>query len=317
MTVILSFQGWCLIRLATDPDPSDEPRGVSGYTFAFPGEPPLDRIVRFQRPDDPRLVRSHSPDIGVTVTGAVRTDTNESIEGLNDASVNLDGEPKLENRNWTLTLPGREPIVPFNLRITKEPLKISRDAPLDPKTPDQPIWRASAAALAAHGADGINPEPKTVRDATGIRSSIAEVKKRLKLLCADLETKTKTETETVAALHGRIAELKYALANPTDRRVTVRQFVERFSFPMVGPRGQVDDPEVLLGGQLDQLAPWNVSFWIGGWDPDLLCAYVKGELKIPLLAAAGQGPAMSAGRPEASRSARLTAASSASERPRT
>jgi hypothetical protein len=33
------------------PDPSDEPRGVSGYTFALAGEPDLDRLLHLQ-PDE-------------------------------------------------------------------------------------------------------------------------------------------------------------------------------------------------------------------------------------------------------------------------
>ncbi len=41
--LVVRFRGWCTIRLPTDPDPSDEPRGASGYTFAFSGEPDLDR----------------------------------------------------------------------------------------------------------------------------------------------------------------------------------------------------------------------------------------------------------------------------------
>ena len=53
--LLLRFQGWFELRLATDPDPTDEPRGVSGYTFAFGCEPPLDRVLRFQPGD--QLVR--------------------------------------------------------------------------------------------------------------------------------------------------------------------------------------------------------------------------------------------------------------------
>ena len=44
--VVCSFTGWVQVRLATNPDPTDEPRGVSGYTFALPGEPDLDRVLR-------------------------------------------------------------------------------------------------------------------------------------------------------------------------------------------------------------------------------------------------------------------------------
>src|SRR5512133_460655 len=50
----LHFAGWFQCRLATDPDPADEPRGVSGFTFAYPGEPDLDRVIRFARPEAQR-----------------------------------------------------------------------------------------------------------------------------------------------------------------------------------------------------------------------------------------------------------------------
>ena len=46
--IILHFSGWAQGRIPTDPDPSFEPRGVSGYTFALPGEPDLDRVIYFQ-----------------------------------------------------------------------------------------------------------------------------------------------------------------------------------------------------------------------------------------------------------------------------
>ena len=39
------------------------------------------------------------------------------IAALVGANVDLLGKPKLENRNWTLTPAGYEPIVPFELRI--------------------------------------------------------------------------------------------------------------------------------------------------------------------------------------------------------
>ena len=41
MKIWLKFTGWFQCRLATDPDPTDEPRGVSGYVRAVAGEPDL------------------------------------------------------------------------------------------------------------------------------------------------------------------------------------------------------------------------------------------------------------------------------------
>ena len=50
----INFAGFFQIRLPTDPDPTDEKRGVSGYTFALAGEPDFDRILRLHDPVAPR-----------------------------------------------------------------------------------------------------------------------------------------------------------------------------------------------------------------------------------------------------------------------
>ncbi|MEA2694349.1 MAG: hypothetical protein QOJ16_3736, partial [Acidobacteriota bacterium] len=44
----IQFQGYFLCRLATDPDPTNEPSGVSGYTMALVGEDELDAVIRTQ-----------------------------------------------------------------------------------------------------------------------------------------------------------------------------------------------------------------------------------------------------------------------------
>ena len=116
MNLVLEFEGWCSLRLPTDPDPSDEPRGISGYTFAFAGEPDFDRILNLQ-PRAGMHYRSHGPELGVTVRSAQRAPTAARCRRSQGARVDLLGEPIIENRNWTLTLPGFEPIVPFHLRI--------------------------------------------------------------------------------------------------------------------------------------------------------------------------------------------------------
>ncbi len=61
----LEFEGWWQCRFATDPDPADDPRGVSGPTFVVAGEEPLDRIIRWQSPRFPRYPMEKS--VGVTV----------------------------------------------------------------------------------------------------------------------------------------------------------------------------------------------------------------------------------------------------------
>jgi hypothetical protein len=278
LQLVVSFAGWCQLRLPTDPDPTDERRGVSGYTFAFAGEPDLDRVLYLQPPPD-FTPRSHTPPLGVKVVSAVRTDGTE-VPALVGATVDLLGQPMLENRNWTLTLPGFEPIVPFDLQIAGA-ATLRRDAPLNPADPEQPVWQVSQAQLNAMGASGMEYEPATIGAATGIWDSLRVVEQRLAALKD--ERRHTSEPTAAVALDGRIAELEYAVANPRDRRVLARYFVERFGFPMAGA-ASVEDSGGVLGGPIDTTTPWMIGFWLGAWDPDLLCLYMTGALEVPYAA---------------------------------
>ena len=290
--LIVQFEGWCQIRQPTDPDPCDEPRGASGYTFAFGDEPDLDRIIRLQ-PHDDVPVRSHGWPIGVTVKDAVRHAGNETsrIELLPGATVELLGAPKLENRNWTLTDAGFEPIVPFDLRIRSDALSIRRRAPLDVARPTRPLWKQPPAVLAAHAANGIELEPETVGKATGIWVSRQVAVERRAKLQKDLEaarSKTPPDEAELAILTGRIAELTIGIDDPSNRRVASRYFVERFGFDMLGEVEIVGDERGVLGGTLtrgsDAAGAWGIRFWMGAWDPDVLSAYFVGALDAPYAA---------------------------------
>jgi hypothetical protein len=127
-------------------------------------------------------------------------------------------------------------------------------------------------------------EPQTIGRATGMWNPALLVSERLRLLEADLKALIgggASDPVAEAALRGRIAELKIAVANPTDRRVMARQFVERFAYPIGGLDAQVSGGSGIFLGALDLKTPWPVSFWFGSWDPDLLCAYLQGSLQIP------------------------------------
>ena len=285
-TLVIQFQGWCIIRLATDPDPPDEPRGVSGYTFAFAGEPDFDRIVRLQPPRGYKP-RSHGPKkLGVFVTTAERIDNGSTVNipALAGAKVSLLGKPRLENRNWTLTLPGYEPIHPFNLSITNASIKIRRSAPFDPKNPNLPVWKVPRDKLLAHGANGMEAEPETIGRATGIWDPLLLVTQRKRLL--ELDLAAETDPVARAALRGRIAELTIGITNTQppakgDRRVTARNFIERFGFTMEGVKPKIEDRGNALQGKLNPNAAWSINFWLGAWDPDLLCAFMEGSSRIP------------------------------------
>jgi hypothetical protein len=47
-----------------------------------------------------------------------------------------------------------------------------------------------------------------------------------------------------------------------------------------GDRVQVRGEE-LLGGIVDREAPWNLKFWMGGFDGDLHRGYLRGTLAVP------------------------------------
>jgi hypothetical protein len=284
-TLVVQFAGWCIIRVATDPDPPDEPRGVSGYTFAFAGEPDLDRIVRLQPPEG-YVPRSHGPTkLGVFISKAQRLDTTGPVDVpvLANSKVELLGEPRLENRNWTLTLPGYEPIDPFDLSITGAGVRIRRSAPIDPDHPEMPIWQIKQDKLRGHGAQGMEFEPETIGRATGMWDPLLVVTERKRLLEQDLTAET--DPTKRAALQGRIAELTIGI-NTKDRRVRSRLFVERFGFDMLGANAkQEGDPQAFLGAlDVNPKTPWRINFWLGAWDPDLLCAYMEGSLHIPYAA---------------------------------
>jgi hypothetical protein len=65
------FEGRFMCRIATDPDPTIEARGASGYTMALPGEPPLDQIIRFQPDDVSKKLRAPAEGFGIKVGVAV------------------------------------------------------------------------------------------------------------------------------------------------------------------------------------------------------------------------------------------------------
>jgi hypothetical protein len=285
--LILQFEGWCLIRLPTDPDPPDEPRGISGYTFAFGDEPDLDRLIYLQAPAHVKL-RSYSPDINVQVIDAFSQEgtSKNKIDALIGARVNLLDQPSLQNRNWVLTLPGLEPIDPFHLEIRGSGITLRRKAPIDPQHPDKPIWEIDQDKILTYGARGLEYEPETIGRATGIWDSLAVAQQRRDQLEKDLQQLRNNGSGSdaeIAILEARINQLNFGINTPNDRRVAVRPFVERFGFPMLGEAAIEGDQQNLLGGNLSTGAqtPWSINFWLGGWDPDLLCAFMQGSLQIP------------------------------------
>lgn len=291
--LVIEFSGYCMMRQPTDPEPYDEYRGTSGYTFAFANEPNLNRVIYFQpNPDFPS--RSHSPPVGVNVDRAYiqQVDRQTHLPILDGALFDLLGNPRLENRNWALTRPGYEPIIPFHIRVSTadDVLVIDRLDVLDTEHPDTPVWQLPLEVIESKGARGLSYEPATVGRATGTFDGYVVAKQRRAALQKDLdelpEPRPDDDPEKVI-LEARIYELdigiKDAESGRPNRRTTVRPVVERFGYFISGKAGTVTGDAGLLKGNLD-LRPeskWRIDFWIGGWDCDALCAYTKGALQIP------------------------------------
>jgi hypothetical protein len=265
----LRFGGWFQCRLATDPDPSDEPRGVSGSIKALPGEPDLDRIIRLQ---PPAFSRSHTRQVGVEVR-EVRLD-GELLRHhpLAGAAVNLLGDPVFKGENGVVAEDGKEPIVPFIFRVASEQVALTRacrDAPAFTEFPYPGLQ-----------ALGIVPAPGRIADATGIDNFQRCLDERVARLKEDKEKEQ--DPTCLENIKRRIAILTEV--DGSGQRTATRSFGVTLPYlvPLAGD-GSVKDPDGRLGANIDLDRPWTAEFWMGGWDPDAMCAFMQGYLSVPLL----------------------------------
>jgi hypothetical protein len=283
--LILDFEGWFQCRLATDPDPTDEPRGVSGFTFALPGEPDLDRVIRFH---DPVAPRSHGPAVGVFVRAVALAGKRVPAHPLVGARVELLGAPRFESRNYVLRDSSQGAIVPFHLRIgpASDGCVIEREDVLYPPDPALPLHRVPPAYHERRGSlIPLTMDRIKIADATGIVDAIAYRRERRALLEAELAATG--EPVARAALGKRIAEL--AIERPDALQVATLGLYNDYRFDIHGPARVVTPSGPLAGahGDLDQSQDWPIAFWMGGWDSDALCGYVRGMLSIPLCSGPG------------------------------
>lgn len=275
----LKFEGWVQIRLATDPDPCDEPRGVSGWTFALAGEPDLDRVIRLSSPVAPR---AHGPQVGVTVRAADVDGNAGRGRPLVGAQIDLLDGPKFEGRNGLVAEDALELIDPFHIRIARPGLTIERRDILaaDASGKELPIFMADRAQLQRRQPVDLGFDQE-VADATGMQDPEAFFAARRALVAQDLErTRQGSDATAVVALTKRLAELD-AGSTPTAPRQLLTSFRMVYTFDINGPATLSNDHRKVLGGRIDTSAPWPISFWVGGWDCDALCAYMRGTLAIP------------------------------------
>lgn len=296
----INFEGWCQVRLATNPDPTDEPRGVSGYTFALAGEPDLDRVIRCHAPVHPR---SHAPDIGVFVR-SVSVDGGPNPEHplvggpvtlLNEHGVPPERPrdphgPKFEARDTVFTDAGLEPISPFHLHISSPDgeIVLARKMVMYPEDPNLPIWKIPQEAMLKVGTQLFIFDSAEVAAATGILDRKAFRARRHDVLVKDLAEAQKEDPpdETaIAALEKRVGQFDIP-KDAWDRRTEFLGGCETRAFELTGDT--TVEGEKALGGKVQTGdAQWNTEFWFGGWDCDTLSAYFKGTLVLPFTRSLG------------------------------
>jgi hypothetical protein len=256
----IDFSGWFQCRLATDPDAYDDPRGQSGWTFALPGEPDLDRIIRFQNPIAPR---THGPTVDVRVN-EIRVDHGIAPgHPLVGALVMLLDNPVFEGRNGEIASSAQEPIVPFAIEIRGGSARIIGRDPIDLTDPAE-IGRRQPNDFIANS--------PAVAAATGIVDRAAFRLNRRTQLTADL-VRTTDPIER-AALQKRIDELGMA-----SIRLTSLGFQLTYEFELRGPNDWQDTggiPGAPNGGN----PRWSTRYWLGAWDADSLCGFVHGTLQV-------------------------------------
>lgn len=280
----IRFEGWWQCRFATDPDPSDDPRGVSGPTFITAGEPVFDRVIRFQSPVAPRWPFTGA--IGVTVRSVAVDGQLQPANALVGQPVDLRGDPQFHQRNLVLVeQPFQVLIDPFDLQVgTEGSVLMRRKALWDVTRPDLGIEDVFLdETLIAPRMNTVAVQSPVVAEATGILDYAGYRRERLAALVA--RRAGTTDPVQQAALDRRITALDDD-AILTGVRLAGEQFLGMqvsYDFALDGTP-TVLDPSDVLGGTVGTSQTWGLTMWWGGYDVDTLCGYVRGTLSVPFVA---------------------------------
>jgi hypothetical protein len=279
----IHFSGWFQYRAALDPDPIDEPRGVSGPTFAVAGEPPFDGLIRYQNAIAPRF--PHEKDHGVFVTAVDIDGVPQPQHALVGAAVDLLDRPRYEERGYIVTYQ-QVPIDPFHLQISGDGIVIRRKDCWDVAQPDLTMFEVSKQYpnLIPRRQCAISPQSVKVAEATGIMDYAAHRRQRRAALTRLL--KGARSEITRMALQKRIDDLAKDDQAMTGLTLAAQQFLglcADYQFAVNGPL-VMEDKQNKLRGTIGTSQDWPVSFWMGGFDVDSLFGYVSGVWQLPFKA---------------------------------
>lgn len=309
----MQFQGYFMCRIATDPDPTNEQQGVSGYTLALVHEDGLDQVIRTQLdetdPEDREFLEKNLREPAQEMGIKIAVDVNEVLfdgkryfgparNALLGARFHLEGTnppfpgPTFDSRNNIVGSDDNMFFVvnPFELVLKKNNgVAFQAKDYLNPANPEQKIWEIEdpqtyARRLPTSFVSGSTPAQAAIRVFDGytyFSDRVKYLRQRIEQLEKEkADPKGRTE---IAALDGRIQSLLtriYQLEFWGGRFETKLGFQLTYGFNINGPQS-VDDPQNLLGGTVVCDQPWPVTFWFGSWDGDLLVGWMQGSLSVP------------------------------------
>ena len=301
--LVVQFGGWFQCRIPTDPDPTWEPRGVSGYTRAIGRETDFDRVICLQKSEIPHFDRNYrraervSPanEVGVTVKAARVEGAQGTVDILEGAEVRLLRNPEYILWNQ-IVADGVERlvplVVPFEIEIRKQvaggEIVLRRYDPLVPGEIGDRFWEVGEPRLYVQRlpSDYVHLSSE-VMESTGITDFEGYFQRRKEWLELEI-TRTPDPVER-EALEVRLQaiDLFSQSPSPTSPGLIVNRLGLQcvWEHPVRGEAciegGDLLGGEVLAGGPDDPGRYWHTRFWHGGWDGDLLRGYMQGELRMP------------------------------------
>ena len=285
----LYFEGWFQCRLARDPDPSDEKRGISGAAFATVYEPDLDRIIRLNNPVASRAMYmpdGHQvPEAGVSVKRVYIDGREQGNHPLVGARVDLLDNAVFQSLNGVFSTPGHEIIDPFHISISRNNLRLSRKDLWNPKKPDLTMYDLplDSPYLQRRGPVSGDSGSVDLRDATGIFDVDAYMKKRvwdLKTAIEEREQARKIAGAGVPALNLQIAGLRQRLDALTIPTQLVPIFESQISLEAARDLDALPaQPEVFLSKLPEQARSQLLSGFTGKqikFSPDAVFSTAEG-----------------------------------------
>jgi hypothetical protein len=349
----ICFEGYFLCRLATDPDPSLEERGISGFTYAVAGETLLDPSILCQPDDIENLygqkpeqyrpkrppsrdsssvnqqfdivnIREASPDyerynsdgIGIKVTEVkVRGERSERLtkshagHKVRFTSAGVPGHdfvgPIFEGRNQITSDgdPDRFTVNPFVIEILGDdgttPV-IRRFDPLDPAHPEKPLWEIPDASVFEQRLPSQRfPTSQILLDELGIKDATQHFVNRSRWLEQQVAEAEAEGNEALAeAYRSRQFGVDFfteatgptVLQNRLASRIPLRQL---YVHPVRGAQNveplpiadssafDPEDPDLGSNFRLVVDRDWEILYYLGAYDGDLMVGFADGCLTVP------------------------------------